>query len=344
MKKTNPWEPKYVVMSSHALSDIAVTDAPFQNIADEHLNLISAEILMPLRFFESNIVDLYRQIGASAKEIQKVQTVLNNPYRLVVKPEVVLSDGTTVDWGIALFDVLENNYLEMGLNTVDRQLIVLDSYYRHNEHMAAEEQQMHEQNLVKLASRIAIATAHYLNEDCATLVTERVKWLKSPFATARERQLKQIYRNRYQEIIRMITVDLSKKSLQGEAPSETMMAQVVSGRIEVKDANTDEMIPPKALTVEESTITVEEAIVEPKMDDAKIEIEMNPQKKKTSAKKPRQAKAKKEEIVLEVLEDGTKIVQYERAGYWRTQRNKATGEEKKIWIEPKIMQRRVAAK
>ena len=66
--------------------------------------------------------------------------------------------------------------------------------------------------------------------------------------------------------------------------------------------------------------------------------------KKAATKKARQVKEKKEEIVLEVLEDGTKIVQYERAGYWRTQKNKATGEEKKIWIEPKLMTRRVAAK
>lgn len=341
MKKTNPWEPKYVVMSSAALSDIAVTDAPFQQVADENLELIAAEVLVPLRFFESNLVELYQQMGASAKEIQKVQTVLNNPYRLVVKPDVVMSDGSKVDWGIALFDVLENVYLEMGFNKADRDLMVLDSYYRHNDTLSVEDRQTHEQNLVKLATRIALATAHYLNEECATLFTERVKWLKSPFATARERQMKHVYRNRQQEIVRMIAIDLSKKSLQSETPSETMMAKVVSGRIEVRDSNTDEVIPPKDLEVNE----VKTSEVEETTDQVTIEIEMAPQKKKAAAKKKTtQPKQKKEEKVIEILEDGTKIVQYERAGYWRTQKNKETGEEKKIWIAPKLMTRRVAAK
>lgn len=341
--KTN--DTKYIVMSSSVVTDIAVTDAPFQNISDEYLELTPAEMLVPLRFFEPNVVEAYKKLGASAKEVQKMQAILANPYRLVVKDDVVLSDGTTVDWGIALFDVLENNYLEMGMNRNTRELIVLDSYYRHNDQLAKENQQIQEQNLVKLAIRLALGATHYLNDECAKTFVERVKWLKSPFTTARERQMKQIYRNRQQEIVHLLSVDLSQKTLQGAVASQTEMAQLVGGSIEVRDSQTDEVIKPKTQEVLETAVeAVATEVAKSEEPMVQIELEKTPQKKKNTNKVSRSAKAKKEEIVLEVLEDGTKIVQYERAGYWRTQRNKETGEEKKIWIEPKLMTRKVAAK
>ena len=346
MKQINLYEPKYVVMTTTVLSEIALKDAPFQNIADEHLNFVAAELLVPILFFEPNIMDVYKEIGATPKEIQKLKLVLDHPYRLVVKPDVVLSDGSSADWGIALFDVLENNYLEMGVNLTTRELTVLDSYYRHNDLMAKDVQQMHEQNLVKLATRLALAVAHYTTEDASVMETQRVKWLKSPFATARERQMKHIYRSRYQTIQTWLTVDLVKKSLQSEVASESQWAKVVSGQITFRE--TSETTPSETVesVVEEpvtsTVIEVEELKAEPTTPT--IEVEVGASAKKITTKKPRQAKEKKEEIVLEVLEDGTKIVQYERAGYWRTQRNKTTGEEKKIWIEPKLMTRRVVAK
>ena len=342
MKKTNPWETKYVIMSSSVVSDIAVTDAPFQNISDENLSLTEAEILVPLRFFESNVLELSQKAGASVKELHKIKQVMENPYRLVVKKHVELSDGTRADWGIRLFDVLEHEYLEMGVDQASRELAVLDSYYRHNDTMADELRQSHEQNLVKLVMRLALAVTHYLNEESATLHTTQVKWLKSPFITNRERQMKQVYRNRQQEITHMISIDLSKKSLASDQASTSEMAQIASGSIEVRDSKTDELIAPRQVKSESKA--TEQNVEQAETVEVKVEVDMVPEEPKAETKKPRASKAKKDEIVLEVLEDGTKIVQYERAGYWRTQKNKETGEEKKIWIEPKIMTRRVAAK
>lgn len=346
MKQTNLYEPKYVVMTTAVLSEIALKDAPFQNIADEHLNFVAAELLVPILFFEPNIMDVYKEMGATPKEIQKLKLVLDHPYRLVVKPDVVLSDGSSADWGIALFDVLENNYLEMGINLATRELTVLDSYYRHNDLMAKDVQQMHEQNIVKLATRLALAVTHYATEEASIMETQRVKWLKSPFATARERQMKHIYRSRYQTIQTWLTVDLSKKSLQSDVASDSQWATAVSGQITFRETGENTQAPANEQVVEETVTATSVAAEESQAETTTptIEVEVGIPAKKTASKKTRQAKEKKDEVVLEVLEDGTKIVQYERAGYWRTQRNKTTGEEKKIWIEPKLMTRRVVAK
>lgn len=336
MKKANPLETQYVILAPDVLAAIATTNEPFQKIKAENLCMRPAEVLVPLRFFNPNAVEHFIQMGATPKEVKRMETILGNPYRLVIKGESMLSNGVAVDNSFVLYDVLENFYLEMGLVHQTQEIIVVDSYYRHNDLMTEEERQTNEENLVKLMMRTAIVVTHYLTESQATIVSERVKWLKSPFATLREKQMKAVYRNRYQQIQTVMNIDLSQNVLGSEEDSMIEVAQLVAQSIEIKDSRTDEVI----------TSMPTEEVVKPSTEKASEtpSIEMTADKTKATVKKPKKAKAKKEETVLEVLEDGTKIVQYERAGYWRTQKNKETGEEKKIWIEPKLMTRRVAAK
>ena len=105
MKKANPLETQYVILAPDVLAAIATTNEPFQKIKAENLCMRPAEVLVPLRFFNPNAVEHFIHMGATPKEVKRMETILGNPYRLVIKGESMLSNGVAVDNSFVLYDV-----------------------------------------------------------------------------------------------------------------------------------------------------------------------------------------------------------------------------------------------